>query len=188
MRILILLLCMSSAAAQTSVVVPALNAQFPGGGGNLIPSSQSVADNVSRYQQVYSATDLSAVDGHLLGEVAFRLRSGDDSIAGGFAYDQLIIRMSTTLRDADSLSTDLDTVSLCRWQPPPRHRDHSRTELSEFVVVQPGRRVRLERRDEPRLRIERNRLHRYGGTRHPDGTSSAGSATSARTTSPMPSR
>ncbi len=113
---LAMVVCLYAGESSAGLVVPNDLASSPGDLQNSAPFSggdPNSSDPLTlRYQQVYGAPDLSSWIGREISGIAFRLNeppgpSGD--VVGGFVYDDIEIRLSTTARSVDGLSTNLDT-------------------------------------------------------------------------------
>jgi hypothetical protein len=91
-----------------TLVSPAGYQNTAGASNNAIP----FVWNIPRYQQVYSASDLTNMIGQQVTSIAFRVdeKPGfNGNYAGGFSYSTIQIRLSITPLAVDALTTNLDT-------------------------------------------------------------------------------
>ena len=93
-------------------VVPNGLEESPGDLRNRAPFALFGSRSVPRYQQIYGAPDLTTLLGLDIVGIAFRMDESpgfNGDVAGGFIYDNLEIRLSTSPRSVDGLSVDLDS-------------------------------------------------------------------------------
>ncbi len=115
--VIVVLLVAGTAKAALVMVVPNDLQSTAGDAQNRIPfapilPTTSSSTPVPRYQQVYGADALTSLIGFEIVGIAFRVNeppnlSGD--VEGGFVYQNIQIRLSTTSRLVDDLSVDLSS-------------------------------------------------------------------------------
>lgn len=109
MCMLVAALAGADAMAQVDAVAPANYRDRDAPWVNFFPFSSSSDElRVTWYQQVYSESDLADLVGTYIDSVAFRIDGGQTSIRGGIhSLSDVVIRMSTTDKEVDGLSTNM---------------------------------------------------------------------------------
>ena len=104
----VLLFVVTSAVSFGDVVAPNELTSAAGNSQNCNPFAPEPDDIINRYQQVYGSSSLGSIAGTQIVGVAFRMTSNapfNVDIPGGFTYEDMEIRLSTTSRAVDGLLT-----------------------------------------------------------------------------------